>query len=389
MDAIFGIEKLTANNYGTWMMKLEAYLEAKGLWDEVMKEPPDKEDLKKDWMKKNKEVLSIIILTVSTDILPSIKGEKNAKSVWDKLKERYEGIAEERVIDLVFDLNTIKKRSNESIDGYLSRFESLVQEISQLGKQLTDREQIRYIIEGLPSFYDPVVNPILTNRTIKFNELRQMLLTFEKRNESSKHDQALKTTLKRSDVRLCFICKKTGHLKNQCWFNKNKPDPSRNYNKQNNHGKKDKPQQKHGNTASMASEFALSATSNNGAIIAESIWYLDSACTAHMTPDVSLVKEGVDEVKEISVAEDGRAIMSICAGDVRLSTDIHSLNLKDVLVVPKLRDNLISVPKIVQKGHKVIFSKEGAEIVSDRGEIICSGDFKNNMFSIKFNKSHD
>lgn len=47
-----------------------------------MKTPPEDENL-------NKEVLSVIILTVSTNILPSIKGAKNARVVWDRLNERY------------------------------------------------------------------------------------------------------------------------------------------------------------------------------------------------------------------------------------------------------------------------------------------------------------
>lgn len=52
----------------------------------------------------------------------------------------------------MLDLNAIKKRTTESIDSYFSRFESIVQEISQLGKDLTNREQIRYIIEGASIF---------------------------------------------------------------------------------------------------------------------------------------------------------------------------------------------------------------------------------------------
>lgn len=208
-----------------------------------------------------------------------------------------------------------------------------------------------------------------------------MLLKFEKRNEHTKIDEVFKTTHQKSKIRPCFDCKKTGHIKDQCWYNKDKPKKSfshRNNNNQHHYDKTNKFKQRRDNKSFTANEFALSTTASISDVLEENIWYLGSVCTSHMTPNKSLVEEGLEQVKNISVPEDGRAITSTCVGNISLSTTIANFKLKDMLVVPKFRDNLLSL--------QVIFSSEEAKVISDKCEVICSGGFKSNFFSIKFNK---
>lgn len=279
-----GIEKLNGNNYDVWAMKVEAYLQSKGIWDDIFEKDEEGSNDPKTTerkTKRNKEALSYLILTVSTEILPSIKGIKDAKKVWAILKERYEGVDEEKMINLVFELSAIKMKTNESVEEYLSRCQCIVREIGQLGKDLSDRELIRYVIEGLPSSFEPMVNPILANRSIKFNEVRQSLLTFEKRVKSSKSDEsrAYKTTMNSNTKRRCFLCNKQGHLKADCWYNEKNKHRTRHA--QNLNYTKNKfrttPQNKVAKATEDYAEFALSVRHFNEESTTSDKWLLDLA----------------------------------------------------------------------------------------------------------------
>ncbi|GBN37770.1 hypothetical protein AVEN_172644-1 [Araneus ventricosus] len=114
-------------------------------------------------------------------------------------------------------------------------------------------------------------------------------------------------------------------------------------------------------------------------------WHLDSACTSHMTPDETWLVNKKVENKIISVAEEGRNIESICRRELKTITmDEASKNvkLKNVLCVPKLRCNLLSVPSIVKSGNEVVLNEKGAFIYSEDGELICTGKLKENMFIV-------
>ncbi|GBO22724.1 Retrovirus-related Pol polyprotein from transposon TNT 1-94 [Araneus ventricosus] len=114
-------------------------------------------------------------------------------------------------------------------------------------------------------------------------------------------------------------------------------------------------------------------------------WHLDSACTSHMTPDETWLVNKKVENKIISVAEEGRNIESICRGELKTITmDEASKNvkLKNVLCVPKLRCNLLSVPSMVKSGNEVVLNEKGAFIYSEDGELICTGKLKENMFIV-------
>ncbi|XP_066902887.1 uncharacterized protein [Halyomorpha halys] len=222
MDAtLFNIERLAAENYEIWSMRIEAYLEAKDLYEDIVeKDPPTEEDA----------------------------------------------------------------------------------EIAQLGKSLTDRELVRYIIEGLPPYYDPVVIAILINRNIKF-------------------------------IEPALFVKKPGHLKKECWFNKENNRQHR----QNGPIDTQKPQPRKHHRASLAKEFALCAITRD---------------------NTYLVEEGTKGTKK-----DGRSTSKTVGEKSIMNThskgDENNSNFQDVSVVPELCGDPNSVTKKIEKENKVILSQEG------------------------------
>lgn len=220
------IETLTNENYPIWAMQIEALLDSKDLFedvisqDEPIKNEKDENSIKlhAEWSKKNREAYSLLILTISPNLAIIFKGVKNAKKIWCALKERFEGEIEDKIMNLYLQLSKLTKHNHESVDQYMIRAQGLTTEITQLGKEITERELVRYIVEGLSGKFNDITTSLIANRGITLSQLRHILVDYEKKITESKKDNSAFRTKENKNKR-CFICNKIGHLKIQCWFN--------------------------------------------------------------------------------------------------------------------------------------------------------------------------
>ncbi|KAG5886959.1 hypothetical protein JTB14_011915 [Gonioctena quinquepunctata] len=101
------------------------------------------------------------------------------------------------------------------------------------------------------------------------------------------------------------------------------------------------------------------------------IWYVDSGASDHLTNDIQVL-EDVKELEKpikIGVAKAGEDLEGTHVGSIRVSNNvdgrIHNYTLLDVIYVPNLRKNLLSVGKIEKKGFRVDFHKHQIFIMKD------------------------
>ncbi|GBO42326.1 hypothetical protein AVEN_184286-1 [Araneus ventricosus] len=98
-------------------MKIEALLDAKDLFEDVMEndEPKIKENdpesirEHKTWSKKNEEAMGILVLSLTAEQAIIYKGMKKAKDIWNEIKLRFQGDVEDRKIDLMLDRTQIAR----------------------------------------------------------------------------------------------------------------------------------------------------------------------------------------------------------------------------------------------------------------------------------------
>ena len=77
-----------------------------------------------------------------------------------------------------------------------------------------------------------------------------------------------------------------------------------------------------------------------------STWFLDSGASTHMTNDPSLITDmKLPEADYVTVAN-GERVRVVGSGDIRCSFDDCVVVFKDVLVIPNLNVNLISVRRL-------------------------------------------
>ena len=78
---------LTGDNYTIWAIKVEANLDAQGVWDAV--EPEDPTAVVSP--RKNKQARAYLLGALAEDILLQVSSKKTAAEVWTSLKTRFVG----------------------------------------------------------------------------------------------------------------------------------------------------------------------------------------------------------------------------------------------------------------------------------------------------------
>ncbi|KAF3785990.1 hypothetical protein EJ110_NYTH24012 [Nymphaea thermarum] len=175
------------------------------------------------------------------------------------------------------------------------------------------------------------------------------------------------TTSKR--VPTCFYCNKRGHVKSECWHNpQNKNNQIRRENK--------------AAAGPASSSSGSNATSNMSADVQQLLmttlsklhlkqneqgeWYVDSGAAAHITGDTCNLSSVFSYLDQGSVVTgDGSHHTISHIGNAQISLGCSSIPLKNVLVVPSVKKNIISVSKLIDDTHSSVEFTPSSVYVKD------------------------
>jgi hypothetical protein len=148
----------------------------------------------------------------------------------------------------------------------------------------------------------------------------------------------------------CFICHKHGHFSSQCPKKKGKI----------------KLQQVAASAKTQMDEFAAKFEKDfslvscfSTSIVSKSAWYVGSGASSHMTPTRELFTNLMEQDSglHVELGNDAKyAIKRVGTISFQLESG-SSLEVKDVLYVPRLRKNLLLVSIMEDKGFVVKFQK--------------------------------
>lgn len=110
-------------------------------------------------------------------------------------------------------------------------------------------------------------------------------------------------------------------------------------------------------------------------------WFVDSAATCHMCSDEDFFTE-LDKSKNENVyLADGSLIKAKGIGEGFLNLKDNKILVKNVLFVPELDGNLLSVRKLVLEGFKITFN-ENKCFISSENNVYAIATLRNNLFEI-------
>ncbi|XP_012574203.1 uncharacterized protein [Cicer arietinum] len=138
----------------------------------------------------------------------------------------------------------------------------------------------------------------------------------------------------------CFNCQKYGHFANECKHNKSLQ-------------RKDDEVQ-YANDEDSDSEGVLLMAATKPEVEQSEFWYLDTGCSNHMTCNKYWFKNWNMEVKRKVMFADNSSVTAEGIGSVNfMSKDGQSSYINDVLYVPSMKNNLLSLGQLLQKGFSM------------------------------------
>ena len=407
----FRFEKLTAENYHSWKFNMKMMLIGMDCWEivegtEVLPaESTPKQQ--QDFRKRVNKSLSRICLGVSQNLQIYVRNAKTGKEAWDSLMNHFEEKTLSRKIQFRRKLYSARLEQGNMTD-HVNELRTIADHLESLDDPVTEKDLVMILISSLPDAYN---NLITTLETLKEDKLtwdyvRDRVLTeYERRNTNNENavvDDALFVGGDHGGARrstfFCHYCKESGHIKRNCPQLQAKKKADEHMQSVDVTGRE--PWQESvsfcRDVASVTEdddfvpELALHVEMDTGPSCRNK-WYLDSACSHHMTGDKSVLrnfKEFAQNKPRYVKLADKSTVRALGQGDMNVYlTDEKNRRVAtvftDVMFVPRLDTSLISIGTLTNRGL-VMFGKKYVKLGVKGRNLILGPRRKSNMFELEY-----
>lgn len=385
-------------HYDHWSMLMENFLRSKEYWGLVESGYAESESgavltkaqqKKLDELKlKDLKVKNYLFQAIDRTILETILQKNTSKQIWDSMKKKYEG--NERVKRSILqalrkEFETLEMKAGEGVSEYFSRVMSVANKMRVHGEQMRDVVIVEKILRSLSDKFNYIVCSIEKSKDIdrlSIDELQSSLIVHEQKfHKSNGEEQALKVTHEESGggrgrgrgsfrgrgrgrgcqsfnkaIVECYKCHQLGHFQYEC----PKWDKEANY-------------------AELGEEEAMLLMSYVDE--EKDVWFLDSGCSNHMCGDKALFSNLNESFRQMVKLGNNSRMTVIGKGNVRLKVNGSSHVVTEVLYVPELKNNLLSIGQLQEKGLAILIQHGKCKIYHpERGLIIQAKMTTNRMF---------
>ena len=280
---------------------------------------------------------------------------------------------------------------------FAGRIRDLAFQLDGAQASVSEAEVILKLLEGVLPKYAVLVTVLeAQSGVLKFEEVVAKLqheelrrhTTEEKKenaylgNHQGNHQASKHQGKKQGKQVKCFHCGKLGHMKKDCYSFK------RQQQQQEQKGKvsrgHDLPQDHHSSAASK--NFAFQTT-HGGDLPADLTWYVDSGATKHMCSNQDAFSKLMLITPEPVYLGNNAMVEAVGVGEVPVTMVVegkqHQGHLTNVLYVPELATNLVSVKQIVAKGMQVNFAKDRCNIISGEGQVLGKARLDGKLYKLQ------
>lgn len=369
MNGTYDFKKLKGSeNYHTWAYAVRNLLTLKGFQSFIDAESTDStQTTQRDQCK------ATLALSVDESVYVHIQCHDTPFKMWKALKDLYEDKGLSRKIGLLRKLISTRLETSESMQSYIDDIMTLSAKLTGVGFKLSDEWLVAIILAGLSDDYRPFIMGIeASGQEAKSDSIVSKLLDAPSKIDSNAEALFSKSKSKETNKKKvkCFYCKRKGHIASEC--RKKKSDEADN-------GEKNGTQKAKSAFIAQCNEVKTAYAAPSTAAL-QNEWYIDSGASSHMTPHMQLLRN-MKPTKVSDVTSANNAKLNVKgAGDTVLRLNNIEVPVSNVLHVPELSANLLSVFYIVSKGNSVTFDASGCTIRNTDNEIVAQCQPKNGVY---------
>ncbi|KAH9670341.1 putative LRR receptor-like serine/threonine-protein kinase [Citrus sinensis] len=141
------------------------------------------------WRSHDQILLGWLLSTLSEGILSLVINCESSSGVWKTLEKKFGVQSEARVLQLRYELNTLKKESL-SIEDYCVKMKAIADKLASAGSSITEKDLMLTILNGLGSGYRDIAT-FITGSRMEFDDAYALLLTHETRLEQDQDDKSM------------------------------------------------------------------------------------------------------------------------------------------------------------------------------------------------------
>lgn len=384
---------LNGTNYPTWKVHAKAILMRENLWrivDGTETAPAGAAEDSDKYMKfilRKEKAVATIVLSVEAKLLYLIGDPSDPIVVWNKLRDQFQKNTWANKLHLRSKLWSLKLKNGECVQSHIKILTEIFDQLAVINDPVPKEQKVLHLLGTLPDSFEIMRTALEANPDCPEweNVIERILHVEQKLIEKTgiDDDVDVKAFVAKSGKMTCFFCQEPGHIKRNCKqfkkFLKNKEDKE----------KSNLANDYLDNEESDEEESGLLTTALNTGkhLMTENSWVVDSGASSHMSNDKTLFMS----IKKIEPVEvilgDTHSVYAVGTGNIELKVELENgkekkITVHDVLFVPKLSYNLLSVSKMSERKKTTIFTGQSCKIQDKQKKIVATGKRVGNLYRL-------
>ncbi|XP_059654574.1 uncharacterized protein LOC132301327 [Cornus florida] len=311
---------------------------------------------------KDLKAKNYLFQAIDQSILETILCKETSKQIWDSMKKKYLGSVRakrQQLQALHTEFEMFRMKSGESVVDYFSRMMAIVNKMRIHGDKMEDVTVIEKILRSLTPKFNYVVCSIEESKDLddlSMDELQGSLLAEE---EEEAEETRIKEANNNSNI-------KSLKITNFMVLNGEEEDEVATKDEATTKDEvvtiqpiseqcqQTSPRSNATDVIEKEEEVSLLMICRAKEETNKNLWYLDTGCSNHMCGDKSTFSDLDESFRDDVKFGDNSKVSVMGKGKVAIQTKGNSIHtISNVLFVPDLKTNLLSVGQLQEKGYEI------------------------------------